>query len=329
MNARKAWADISYSGVNITATLGDYQSSFTFKEVAGGGSDSISISLVDRENMWISSWFPSNKDHVSAAIYTSDWNAPGAGSLDCGTFTIDDVSASGAPTKLTIGAVSAPADTGFSETKRETTWEAVSLQQVAQEIAGNAGIALEYLAGDIQIASLEQSDTDSSFLNKLCEDYGLSMKVYSGKLVIFDREEYKKKAPVCTISKSEMESWSYNETLAGTYTGVKYTYTDPFSENDIEYSFGTEERLLTASGKADNSADAELKAKAALNNANHGSTSMTVQLMGYPAIAAGVTVQIYGIGRPDGKYYVDEVNHQISGSGYTTSLTLSKCEQEA
>lgn len=327
MDARRAWVDTSYSGVSITTALGNYQSSFTFTEVAGGGSDSISISIVDRDGLWISSWFPTKKDHIRASINVQDWYASGDGySLYCGSFTIDDVSASGSPTKLTIGAVSAPADTGFSETKREKTWESVSLQQVAQEIAVNSGIALEYYAGDIPISSLEQSDTDSSFLKKLCESYGLSMKIYSGKLVIFDREEYKKLSAIRFISKAEMKSWSYSETLAGTYTGVKYSYTDPYTGNDIIYQTGTEERLLTASGKADSWADAELKAKAALNNANHGATSMSVQLMGMPVIAAGVNVQIYGIGKPDGKYYVDEVSHSISGSGYSTSLKLSKCE---
>lgn len=327
INARKAWADTSYSGVNITSALGSFQSSFSFTEVAGGGSDSVSITVIDRDGLWISSWFPTNKDHISASIHVQDWYAPGDGyALNCGEFTIDDVSASGAPTKLSIGAVSAPADTGFSETKREKTWEGVSLQQVAQEIAGNSGISLEYYGSEIPIKSLEQSDTDSAFLKKLCEDYGYSMKIYSGKLVIFDREEFKKKGAVCTISKAEMKSWSYNETLAGTYTGVKFSYTDPFSGNDIVYEAGTDERLLTESGKADSWADAELKAKAALNNKNHGSTSMTVQLMGMPGISAGVNVQISGIGKPDGKYYVDEVTHNVTGSGYTTSLKLSKCE---
>lgn len=327
MNARKAWVETSYAGVNITTALGSYQSSFTFTEVAGGGSDSISLSIVDRDGLWISSWFPSNKDIIRAAIHVSDWFASGDSyALECGTFIIDDVSASGAPTKLNIGAVSAPADTGFSGTKREKTWEGVTVQQVAKGVAGNAGIALSYLACEIPINSLEQSDTDSAFLKKLCDTYGLSMKVYSGKLVIFDREEYKGKPAVRSISKAEMKSWSYSETLAGTYTGVEYKYTDPFSGNDIKYKAGTDERLLTASGKADDWADAERKAKAALNNANHGSTSMSVQMMGLPVIAAGVNVQINGIGKPDGKYYVDEVSHSVSGSGYTTSLKLSKCE---
>lgn len=327
MNARKAWVETSYSGVSITTALGNFQSSFTFTEVAGGGSDSISLSIVDRDGLWISSWFPSNKDSIRASIHVSDWCTAGDSfSLDCGIFTIDDVSASGAPTKLTIGAVSAPADTGFSETKRDKTWEGVTVQQVAQGVADNAGITLSYLAGDIPIRSLEQSDTDSAFLKNLCETYGLSMKVYSRKLVIFDREEFKKKAAVRSIGKADMKSWNYSETLAGTYTGVEYKYTDPFSGSDITYSRGTNERLLTASGKADDWADAERKAKAALNKANHGSTSMSVQLMGLPAIAAGVNVQIYGIGKPDGKYYVDEVSHSMSGSGYTTSLKLSKCE---
>lgn len=75
--------------------------------------------------------------------------------------------------------------------------------------------------------------------------------------MVFDREAYKKKDPVLTIRETDMESWSWKKTLAGTYTGGEYTYTDPITEEEIKATVGTGTRILKQSGKADNLADAE------------------------------------------------------------------------
>ena len=115
MNARKSSVSVVYEGTNISSTLENYLTSFSFTEVAGGGSDSIKINLSDRSGRWINGWFPSNSDSVSAAITVNDWLCDGdTRKLSCGSFTVDDVSASGEPLQLSIGAVSAPVDKDFS-----------------------------------------------------------------------------------------------------------------------------------------------------------------------------------------------------------------------
>ncbi len=325
MNARKSSVSVIYQGKDITSTLNEnYLTSFSFTEVDGGGSDSIKLNLADRSGRWINGWFPNSGDSVLATISVYDWLRDGdVRTLVCGSFTIDDVTASGEPLQLSIGAVSAPVGKAFSATKRKATWENATLRYIAETIAARAGLYLFYDGEEITIESEEQNGTDSSFLYTLCKDYGFSMKIYTNKLVIFDREAYKSKTSCATIAKSDMLSWSYNESLQGSYTGVKYSYTDPLGGDDVEYVYGSESRLLTANIKADNLADAELKAKAALHAENHNSITMTVKLMGNPSLVAGTNVQISGLGRPDGKYYVNNISHTL-GSGYTTSLSLSK-----
>ena len=324
MNARKSSVSVVYEGTNISSTLENYLTSFSFAEVAGGGSDSIKINLSDRSGRWINGWFPSNSDSVSAAITVNDWLCDGdTRKLSCGSFTVDDVSASGEPLQLSIGAVSAPVDKDFSATKRTATWENVTLRYIAETIAAKAGLALVYDGSEINIASEEQNATDSSFLSGLCKDYGFSVKIYNNKIVVFEREAYKQKPAAATIVIGDMLSWSYNESLQGTYTGVKYSYTDPIGGEDIEYIYGDESRLLSANIKADSLADAERKAKAALNAENHSATTMSVKTMGNPSLVAGTNVKIVGIGKPDGKYYIDSITHAL-GNGYTTTLSLSK-----
>ena len=85
-------------------------------------------------------------------------------------------------------------------------------------------------------------------------------------------------------------------------------------------------RILKVSGKADNKADAEHKIKAAVANANHGTSKMSVTIMGTASLVASQCVAIVGLGKMSGKYYIDQITHHIGGSGYTMDLDLSLVE---
>ena len=225
-------------------------------------------------------------------------------------------------------AVSVPADSSFRETERTKTWEDVTLQELAQEIAGRAGVSLAWdvEGGGPKLKSVEQTKrTDCEFLTGVCGDYGLVVKVYAKKLVIYDREAYKKKAPAAVLTPAVLLSWSWKTSLAGTYTGGEYAYTDPKTEEEINVKTGKGPRLLKLSGKADSAADAERKLKAAIASANHGHTSLSVSLRGRPELAASLCVGVSGLGRLGGKYFIDRAVHHVGG-GYTTDLELSLVE---
>ena len=234
----------------------------------------------------------------------------------------------GWPITGTISAVSVPADGAFRETERTKTWEKVTVQEIGKEIASRAGITL---AWDVEgtpftIQSIEQSSqTDCDFYMQVCESYGYAMKVYAQKIVVFDREAYKKKDPVLTIRESDIESWSWKKTLAGTYTGGEYTYTDPITEEEIKATVGTGTRILKQSGKADNLADAERKIQAAVDSANHGHTTISMTITGNATLVATQCVTVVGLGRLSGKYYIDSITHHV-GNGYTMDLELSLVE---
>ena len=56
--------------------------------------------------------------------------------------------------------------------------------------------------------------------------------------------------------------------------------------------------------------------------------TLSVTLMGNPSIAAGITVNIKGLYKIDGKYFVDKVIHKIdSESAYTMDLELHKVQK--
>jgi len=65
-------------------------------------------------------------------------------------------------------------------------------------------------------------------------------------------------------------------------------------------------------------------AKAFARAKNKNEWTCTLQLMGNPNLIGGVNIQLTGFGVYDGKYFVDEAAHVISG-GYSTNVKAHKC----
>ena len=324
---RQARAKITYNGQDITTSLETRTGSFTYTDPDSGESDSCSLTVYDPDDKWLGGMFPNKGDKLSAQIAVQDWKFQGDNrALDCGIFVIDDPSFSFPPMQVAFKGVSQPADTDFTERERTQTWENVTVQNMASEIAGRYGLALQYTADEVKIDSLEQSGaTDSAFLKSTCDKYGLGLKIYSQRIVIFDKQTYKDKPAVLTIDKGEMTGGSFTDTLAGTYTGGKMKYKAAKDGKDLEAQVGTDKRLLSVNGKADSQADAEKQIKAAVNKANEDATKMTVRIPGNPNICSTQCVNITGLGKANGKYYVRKVTHTI-GSKYETSLDLFKVQ---
>lgn len=327
MKPRHAEVDLRYNGAAVKTVMDEYITSITYTDPASGAADSLDISIHDRARQWITAWMPISGDTLSARISLSG-DDEGA-SLDCGFFVLDKFEFGGWPVTGTISAVSTPADGGFMATVRTQNWEGVTIKEIGTEIAARAGLKLvwDVSGADFTIKSVEQSEqTDSDFLASLCETYGFEVKAYRQKIVVYDREAYKKKAPVCTIGTESLVSWSWSKDMAGTYTGGEYTYTDVSTEEDIAVSIGNGKRILKQSGKADSRADAERKIRAAMNKANHGSTKLSASIIGNAQLVSAQCVTVVGIGKLSGKYYVDSITHNISSSGYTMDLELSLIE---
>ena len=132
------------------------------------------------------------------------------------------------------------------------------------------------------------------------------------------------KGAAAVLSPSSMKSWSWQQDQAGTYTGGEFTYTSPATEKEIKVTVGKGSRILKQSGKADSKADAERKIKAAVAKANHGKTKLSATIVGNASLVASQCVQVVGLGKLSGKYYIDTITHNVSGSGgYTMDLEMS------
>lgn len=325
MNTRRAKVDVVYNGTTVTSKIAQYVTDITYTDPASGEADSLDITVHDRNRVWTGAWFPNPGDILSATIRTVAWGA-GGGTLPCGVFIVDNYAFNGWPTTGTISGVSVPVDSCFRETARTKNWEDVTLEEIGKEIASRAGISLAWdVEGEpFKLTNVEQSQqTDCEFYMALCEKYGLSMKVYSNKIVVYDREAYKRKGSVATLAPDDILSWSWSSTMAKTYTGGEFTYTDPNTEEEIKVNVGDGNRILKESGKADSIADAERQIQAAISNANHGMVKLSATIMGNATFVASQCVDIAGLGRLSGKYFIDNISHHIGSSGYTMDMELS------
>lgn len=323
-------ADIVYENVNISGQIRSYTKNFSYTDVASGESDSISLSLTDEDKKWIDAWMPEKGDRISADIRFRNWQKDDTEeSFRCGSFTLDDLSFSGNPITCKIGAVSVPQNDDFNATKRTKTWEGVTVEGIASEIASKAGVALYYQAATISVDLLEQNEQeDCAFLYSVCQNYGLSMKVFSDKIVIYDTEAYEQSAPTATIDIKDADtSWSYNTTIKGTYTGATFSYSDPLNEEEYIIDIGSPGRMLNLNVDANNVWDAEKKGIAKLNAENKKITTMSITVFRREPIVASQVVAITGIGKLDGNYFVDKVKHTVDGSSaYKMVLTLHKVQ---
>jgi hypothetical protein len=114
--------------------------------------------------------------------------------------------------------------------------------------------------------------------------------------------------------------------LVGTYTGVQYEYTNSDKNQTFMVTAGGGDRILTCNDAADNLTEATSIALAALNNANKGTTTMSVTIKAIPGLIASDCVEIKGLSNLDGKYYIEQITHNV-GSGYTMDLELRRVEQ--
>lgn len=311
----------------LGAKIAERATGFAYTDVASGQSDSVSITMHDIGKEWLGKNMPKKGASLGAKLKLTNWNKKErVDNFDCGTFVLDDISFSGRPLSCVLGGVSVPIMDDFKSLPRTKTWEKTTVKDIASEIAGRTGVSLHYEAGTVQIAEVEQNkQTDSAFLYSLCEKYGLAMKVYNYKIVIFDIVAYEEKRAVLKLKETDMISWSYNTTVDGTYTGVDLNYTDPDEEDPINITIGSKGRMYSMNTQASSRYDAELQAAAKVNAANRKIETMDVTIRANIKIVASHCIDISGLENADGKYYVDKVKHSV-GSGYKMQLTLHKVQ---
>ena len=330
MDTMKSKLLIEYNGVEATDIIADDCNSFTWKDNATGSADTVTLNLSNIGQKWMNGYFPSDKDVFKAWIQLSEWAADyKAGKLFCGTFMVDSLSYDGFPEKLALSGISTPTDCNFNVKQKNKSWEKTTVKTIMSDIAASAGISLVFDAEDISVDSVNQTGkTDLAFAYSLCSDYGLAIKLYNQKIVVYDQTVYEQKEARYDIDHSIFGgsgSYKINRQITTVYDSVKVQYTNGKKGDTLTYEYtipGKEgNRQLFLTTKAESYSDAEKKAKAALRENIRNSQTVTLKMMGSAKYMAADCFNLTGFGKLDGKYFIDSVTHSKSGGKYTITIT--------
>lgn len=334
MDSRARYIDVSvlYDGAEIG--LSNKLKSLSYTDNSSGTSDEIVLTFEGRDADWLRTDFVPKKEHdLDVTFYLNNWFKVGDRlPYHCGNFILDDLTYSGSPRQCVIRGVSMPAAYGFQVDPLSKTWEKVTLKQIAEEMMAKYEMSqLYYWADEPVIETVAQDEqTDSEFLYDICEKQGYFLKIYKKALVIFDKKLYEPRDITATFKETDFENWEWNSTLNGTYTGATISYAGPKPEKRkkgvkqqvIDVTIGEGPRLLHINEKADNEGEAERIAKAKINSENEKAVTISFSALGNPNVVATCNIEVTGMGRCNGKYFVDKVTHRISGgSNYTMDVS--------
>lgn len=322
---RYASVSILYNGQDVG--MAGRLKSLSYTDNSSGTSDEIILTFERRDADWLRHQYSIDLgSDLDVTIWFHHWNKSGElQKYHCGNFTLDDITFSAVPRQCIVRGVSVPAADAFQGDPISKTWEHVTLKQIAQEKMEKYGMSdLFYWGEEPVIETVEQSmQPDSTFLSSLCSKQGMFLKIYKKALVIFDKSVYESWDVTARFTESDFETWNWNCTLNGTYTGATISYTGPKPEKRkkgqkrpvIDITVGQGPRLLHINEKADDEAEALRIAKAKVNAENEKAVTISFSALSNPDVVATCNIEIYGMGICDGKYFVDKVMHTVSGSG--------------
>ena len=335
MNTRRTTAKISIAGKDITKDISPYLSSVSYSDVLKGESDTASINLHDEKRLFIADWFPKRGDTAEIILSRENWSSDTTvEELPLGSFEIDEITitSDNGGNKASIKLNSIANKSELRSIDKSKAWEKVKLSKIAADIATAANMELFFDSKeDPDIQRAEQKEKSNlAFLNKLCADNGLALKVSDNKLIIFDEEKFEQQEPVKVLRYGDgnIKSFSGRATISQIYKSCHVKYQHGKKGEKIETTYTDESKAdgitLEINKKVDNPAEAEKLARKELRKKNEEEIKVSLSLVGDFVYLAGNCISLEGYGFFDGRYLIEKSTHNV-GSGYNVSLEVRKC----
>ena len=353
---RRAWLQVTYNSKDISEALAQYLISASYTDNLSGQVDDISLTLEDKAGLWQSDWMPVKGATLDITLCTYNWQGLYDGEFDTtlGTFEVDEIEMTSAPDVVSIKAVaiSVGDDSTLRSTLRSKTWENISVRKVANDIAWENGMKLFWDCDDNpDIDKLEQNDeSDLSVLQKVCDDAGFALKITTDTIIVFDEAKYEQAEPVIEIyhpgtntiaDVAEADGtptpdrifhstgYSFKTKIRDVYKKCHIKYTNDQDKSVIESTFTDPNKsngaILEIHQQVTSQAEADRLAKKKLREKNRDECTGSYSLDGCQFLCAGETIEMIGFGVFSGRYIVTQAKHDISGSGYVTSIEVRRC----
>lgn len=341
--ARRVSLAVSIGGHDATGYINPCLLDFTFTDQAGGKADEVQLALHDRDGHWQNDWQPQKGTPLVASLTVHDWEVSGQSmTLPCGEFKIDELEFAGPPDKITIKALSAALTSGIRDEKQTKAWENFTLQNIAQEVAQKHSLQLMYDGENHTMARQDQrEESDLAFVQRLAAERGMYCKVHDGKMVLFDGDKADGQQAGIVIPRrgaGSPKSFSFKiESTDTGYTKAQTSYTDPQTgkthtataqaaqASGAAQEKPKDEKILQLNARVESASEAMRLSRSALRGKNGNEQKASLELMGNPALVAGITIKLEGFGQFDGHYFIEKATHKVGGNaGYATSLEIRK-----
>jgi phage protein D len=325
---------VLYEGKNVTEDISKSLISLTYTDVEEGESDEISLSLEDTDGLWRGPWYPSKGDQIALEIGYDDGMM-----LNCGKFTVDEIELSGPPDTVTIRALAAATNSPI-RTKKSKAYEGQTFKQIAEKVAADHGYTVQGDLPNVTVGRVTQNrETDLGFLKRIGETWGLVFSIRDKTLIFTAAEKLDNGEAVAVLDRTDLISYSYRDKSISTFKAAKAAYHNPKTNETVSFAYTDDGERLEGEGalppdtlelrlKAENPAQAEAQAKAALKKANTAEVEGSLKTIGNPLLVAGINFALTGMGKVGGTLHVTRSTHSISRSGgYTTDLDFKRVKR--
>lgn len=327
MNLPIATYSVLYNSKDITKDISGMVTSLSYTDKLQWQTDEIEISVENKDELWINSWYPKKGDTVQVVIFSE-------GQLNCGTFSIDEMEATedtNAGNTFTFKGVAA-AISKQMRTKRSYAHADKSLKEIANTVAANLGLTLTGSLKDITVHCVNQyRETDLAFLNRIGAAYGYVFSVRGNNLVFLYYEDLENQQPSLTFKKSDRIRCSYKDTTNKVFKSVSVRHHNPKTkqvvvfEGDSDDDDDTGDDDLNLHDRVENTQQAEAVGKHALHEKNKNGVTCEIEIQGNILFVSGNNIQLNDSGVFNGKYQIIEATHKITLDGsYSTSGTAKR-----
>lgn len=307
---------------DITAAVVERLLSLRVRDEAGQASDSLELVLDDRA--------PAVKLPPTGAELAL-WLGYRPRLVAMGRWVIDEASAAGWPTTVTVRARAADLTAGL-KAPQERSWAAgTTLGALVAAIAADHGYtpAVSPALAGVALPHLDQTESDLHLLTRLAKDTGAVAKPAGGRLLFVPAAEGKSASgqPLAAVALGAGDLTRYELTLAerGKYQAVLAHWHDLDAGQRVPVRAGADggTPVYTLGRTFPDATTAARAAAAKLAALTRGVGTLRLSCPGDPRLTAEARLTVAGV-RPgvDGEWSVTAVEHVLDAQGY-------RCEIEA
>jgi uncharacterized protein len=292
-----------YEGVDITNKVSISKAELT--DNAGGVADSIELIFNDPKGLW-STWKPSKNDIIEIS----------QNGLTSGSMYVDEIEQKRGT--FIIRALSIPQEAKTTQTK---AWESVRFLQFATEIVSKYGFTIESYGIENYLYNRVNQDevADFQFLAWRCILEGYMLKIIDNKAVIYCEPYIESLNSTKTINIEEFDGdYKFLDKSVAVFNSCQLIYGNynsafkPANEINGPIYKHINSIFISSQGEADRYTKNLLRYK----NKQERSGRFNIKLD--TDISAGNNINIEGIGLADGKYFCEQVRHNLVDNGRST-----------